>query len=115
MSTRHKYSYQWSANVVNRFVEKYARGSNYLADLLSITNGELRHQLIMTLSSGNSLKWESLKRLIIHNEGNLTNENKAYSPEIKRELYKRLVSMSIDEQLDDIPPNFGLDRSHFQT
>lgn len=109
MSTLLKYPYRWGVGPVNKLVEKYPRGTYYLAILLDIAPGELRHLLVLLICSGNSLKWEGVKRLIKYNETNSIDELKAYSPEVKKELYKRLVALCIDDVLDDAWQLYGLD------
>ena len=113
MSTLLKYPYKWGVGIVNALVEKYARGTYYLSRLLDIAPGELRHYLVLLLCSGNSVKWESVKRLIIYNQGNNPSELDAYSPGIRKELYRRLVAMATDDVLDDAWQLKGLDNTMF--
>ena len=113
MSTKLQYSYKWGCTVVNNFVEKYARGTDYLCKLLYIPHTEIRHLLVLLLCSGNSVKWEAIKRLIIYNQGNDTAELDAYDEKTRKLLYKRLVQICTDDVLDDAWLLKGLDNSNF--
>jgi len=66
MSTKPKliYPYSWGRNIVNTFVEKYPRGTWNLAKLTAISPGEVRHQLIILVCTGNELKFGAMKRVI---------------------------------------------------
>lgn len=109
MSTTLKYPYRWGVKPVNKLVESYPRGTKYLAFLLGIPLKDMRHLLVLLICSGNSVKWEGVKRLIKYNETNSTDELKAYSRETRKILYKRLVSLCIDDYLDDAWQLYGLD------
>ena len=109
MSTTLQYPYRWGKTIVQKLVESYPRGTDYLAELLCIARKDMLHLLNLLLCSGNSVKWEGIKRLIKYNETNSTDELKAYTPEIRRQLYKRLVSLCIDDYLDDAWQLYGID------
>lgn len=111
MSTKLKYPYHWGTRIVNALVEKYARGTYYLAKLVNIPPGQLRHYLVLLLCSGNSVKWEAIKRLIIYNQGNSTEELSKYSIEDRKELYRRLVVICTDDVLDNAWMLEGLDNT----
>ena len=99
MSTDFKYPYRYGADVVNEFVEKYARGANYLSDLLGISPGELRHYLTICFCRGVSFKWERIKALIKMNEYESRQSLKKYTDSQKIQLYKRLLWVAEDEVL----------------
>ncbi|MBA7550015.1 hypothetical protein ES705_42520 [subsurface metagenome] len=105
MSTTLHYPYHWGKGVVQPFVEKYARGTYYLAKLLGIAPGVLRHYLILILCSGNSLKYEGLKKLIKQNDLYYEDDLSRYSDGERELLYKRLRSMGEDVVLDEIVQN----------
>lgn len=64
MSTHPKYSYDFGQNVVERFTEKYARATYFLADMLEISHEDLCFYLIKLVRSDNQVQWEAMKRVI---------------------------------------------------
>lgn len=100
MSTTLQYPYRWGKKPVNAFVEKYARGTYILAKMLDISPGLVRHGLIMWLCSGNSLRYEALKRVIKGLNDNQWVDYKPLDKATRHELYKRLLWMAEDEALD---------------
>lgn len=59
-----KYSWNFGQTVVERFTEKYPRGSHLLARLVGITYVRLCEILIDAVRSSKQLRWESLKIMI---------------------------------------------------
>lgn len=91
MSTHQlKYPYQWAKVPVNSFVEKYARGTYNLSLLTDYPPGMIRHRLCLCLAKGNSLLWESIKRVIITLEDYHGDDLRHLSDENRRLLYKNL-------------------------
>lgn len=109
MSTNLKYPYQWGKTPVNAFVEKYARGTYYLAHILDISPGDVRHKLILTVCSGRSVQFESVKRVIKTLESYTWDQVKRFSATDKKLLYKYLVWFAQDSVLDENITKKGLD------
>jgi len=109
VSTKLKYPYRWGREPVNAFVEKYPRGTYFLGKLLSINPGEVRHYLVLTICSGNSLKYEAVKRVIKVLEGYSAEDINKLSVEDRKLLYKYLVWFGQDETLDGNFTKRGLD------
>lgn len=100
MSTYLKYQYNWAKNVVNTFVEKYARGSYNLARMMDCPAGELRHFLCMMIATGNSLKWQIVKKIIKSLQSDEYADIRHLSPPEQKALYKCLAVLATDDQLD---------------
>lgn len=100
MSTHLKYPYRWGAQHVQSFIEKYARGTYFLARLLDISPGEVRHGVVLTLCKGNSIKFESLKRCIKLLEDYSIQDLARFSVKERKLLYKWYVVMCEEDELD---------------
>jgi len=100
LSTQLKYPYRWGKTVVNEFVEKYARGTYFLAQMVNSSPGVIRHALIMTLCRGLSLKFEALKRMIKL----LDSEEKDIYSQLdlpdRKLLYKYYLYLAEDDEID---------------
>lgn len=100
MSSSFKYSYSWSRETVNRFVESYSRGWYNFARILDIPPGELRCKLSEVLASGNSVRWESVKRVIKSLSGYHPDDLKKFSKAESELLYKNLLYLAENDALD---------------
>lgn len=109
-----KYSYSWAKGPVNMFVEKYARGTYFLAKMLGISAGELRHGLVLILASGNSLKFEALKRAIKVFDRDGEYKISHWSDKDKKLLYKWYLKMSIYDEIDSKDDRDILDKAQNQ-
>lgn len=58
------YSYRFARDVVERFMESYSRGCNFVVRLLGIDLVELQTYLIKCVRSPNQTNWEAMKRII---------------------------------------------------
>jgi len=96
-----KYSYTWARDVVNSFVENYARGTYILSRMLHISPGELRNSMVTVLASGNSLKWRALKRSVVYAHGYSQSDIDAIPEKEWKTLYKCLYDLAIYDQLDE--------------
>jgi hypothetical protein len=105
-----KYPYNWGRDIVNEFVEKYARGTYFLARMLDVPAGNVRHGLIVVLCRGNSLQFESLKRLIKQIDRDPPDYIAQLDAQNRKLLYKRYLWMAQDEALDVMTEKKGLDR-----
>lgn len=108
-SHRLRYPYNWARGQVQGFVEKYARGTYFLARLVDLTPGEIRMKLTMTLARGNSLRFESFKRAIKYLEDYSNAEISRFTPEERRLLLKWIVYLSEDDVLDEKSSSEPLD------
>lgn len=115
MSTKLKYPYSWGKEPVNAFVEKYARGTYFLAKLLDTSPGKIRHGLILVICSGNSLQFEAVKRVIKTLEGYSSKDLERIGPKDRKLLYKYLLWFAQDDQLDSDFTKKGIDTSSFRT
>lgn len=59
-----KYSYEWAQNTVQKFTERYARGTYFVAKMLDICHEELCSRLILELRLQNQFEWEASKKVI---------------------------------------------------
>lgn len=96
-----KYPYNWGRDRVQPFVEKYARGTYNLARLVGIAPGLVRHMLIMSLCTGNSLRWEVMKFLIKDLCGDDPAAYRRLSNAERKQLYKYLLYSSENRVLDE--------------
>jgi len=106
---RLQYPYKWCWSEVQKFVEKYARGTYFLGKLLDLPVGEVRHGLTMALALGKSVKFEALKKTIKYLESSTIDEIKRYTPEERKLLYRYYVYLSTDEVLDEKNPANSID------
>lgn len=115
MSTTQKYPYNWGIPIVNAFVEKYARGLHYFCKLVGYAPGEVRHYLVLTVCSGNSIRWEATKLLIKQFNSLDADELKRYTEMERKALYKRLVSMAHDVVLDENNAKITIDSRNLKS
>lgn len=104
-----KYPYRWGRDAVQDFVERYARGTYFLGLLLDISPGEVRHYLILVLCHGRSVQFESVKRVIKTLETYRKEDLTRYSPEDRKRLYKCLLYLAQDDEIDYKTWRDGLD------
>ena len=64
MSPTYKYSYDWAQCVVEAFMEKYARGSYFISQMLYMKHQDLARYLIHNVRLGRQTRWEVTKRVI---------------------------------------------------
>lgn len=95
-----KYPYQWAKNPVNAFIEKYPRGAYFLSQLCGISPGELRHLLVLSLAQGKDLRFESFKRAIKLVSEYDVSDLARFSVAERKLLYKWIVYLSEDIELD---------------
>ena len=100
MSPRLKYSYQFGQETVEAFVEKYARGTYFCAQMLGIDYDALCARLIYQVRCDIQLKWEASKRLIKQCERENFRDYKHQSVENRRKYMKIALSCCVDEELD---------------
>ena len=100
MSHRLKYPYKWAAAQVNSFVEKYGRGTYFLAKLLDCSPGEVRQSLVMWLAKGNSLRFEALKQVIKYMESYTMDDLRRVKVKDRKALYKCYLFIAEDDALD---------------
>lgn len=95
-----KYPYKWGKNVVNRFVESSPRGYYFLARLLDIEPGMLRHWMILILCRGHSVRFEALKRVVKilddYDDAWITR----LSPAEKKDIYTYVKYLAEDDEID---------------
>lgn len=58
------YSYEWGQNVVQAFVERYARGTYFVAKMLDISHEDLCFRLIEEVRLDIQQDWEASKIVI---------------------------------------------------
>lgn len=95
-----KYPYRWGAGIVNGFVEKYARGTFFLARILDVSPGEVRHALVIVLCRGNSIRFESLKRVIKNLDTMESRDIARFSAEERKLLYRYYLYLAQDDAID---------------
>lgn len=110
-----KYPYNWGVGKVQPFVEKYARGTGYLAELLSEDANKVRRALVLVLCGGNSLRFESLKRLIKELDRYEADDFRRFSAKERKLLYRYYLYLAEDGALDDKISQMAVDtaRSNF--
>lgn len=59
-----RYSYQWAQETVQKFTERYARGTYFVANMLGICHEEFCSRLILEIRLANQSEWEASKRVI---------------------------------------------------
>lgn len=104
-----KYPYNWGRTVVQEFIERYGRGSYFLAKLLDITPGEVRHGLIMRLCRGDQIRFEAIKRMIKLLSDYSAEEIKRFSAEERKLLYKYYLYLCENEVLDEKDSSKAID------
>ena len=104
-----KYPYKWGCDKVQPFVEKYARGTGYLAELLGEDAVKVRRALVLVLCRGNSLRFESLKKLIKVLDRYDPGDFRRFSAKERKLLYKYYLYLAEDEALDEKSMRKGLD------
>lgn len=101
MSTnRLKYPYHWGRGIVDSFVEKYSRGTYFLSRLWGKDKSDVRHELVIALCRGNSMKYESLKRVVKVLEQYTKADIDRFSYAEKRMLSNYLEILAQDDELD---------------
>lgn len=105
-----KYPYQWAKTPVNAFVERYPRGTYFLSQLCGLSPGELRHLLVLSLAKGKSLRFESFKRAIRLVEDYSAADLARFSVAERKLLYKWIVYLSEDIELDRKIESEALDK-----
>lgn len=100
MSYKLKYPFRWGRDIVNAFVEKYARGFKNMAMLCGMVPDDLRYDLIICLCIGKNVKFENVKLVIKTLEDYTVNDLKGFSHEDRKLLYKYLVMITQDAALD---------------
>ena len=58
------YSWKWAQPVVQRFVEKYARGTTIMAEIAGIDRRKLIEFMINCVRLDNQVEWIALKKMI---------------------------------------------------
>jgi len=109
VSTKLQYAYRWGVKQVNPFVEKYSRGTDYLAELLEIDRNQIRHLLTLLICSGNSVKWEAVKLLIKRSDREPIEPLSYYSADEKKALYMRLRGICEGDVIYNSSSLFWLD------
>lgn len=105
-----KYPYNWGRTVIQTFVEKYARGTYYLAKLLDISPGEVRHGLIMLLCLNRNLEFESVKRMIKIFQEEGKDIFSKFSVAERATLYEYYKKLCIYDEIDEKDGREALDR-----
>lgn len=100
-SEKLRYPYNWGRTQVQGFVEKYARGTYFLAKIVGCSPGEIRHGLIMTLCRGSSVRFESLKRVIKYLDIEDAGVYDRYTEVEQKLLYKYYLYLAENEYLDE--------------
>ncbi len=59
-----KYSYVWASKVVKDFLERYARGTDFVTRMSGISYKTLHNGMTKSLMSEDQFYWERWKRLI---------------------------------------------------
>ena len=59
-----KYSFKWGQSVVEQFIEKFARGTNFCAGMCGISSKALHLRLIYMVRCRRQIQWEAAKRVI---------------------------------------------------
>lgn len=101
MSTNLKYPYNWGRTIVQEFVEQYARGTYFLAKMCGLSAGDLRMRMTLVLCSGNSVKWESLKRMVLLMSDWDNSDYAKFSPNERRLVLKYYRYLAEDDVLDE--------------
>jgi len=104
MSTPKKplvYPYRWCAKRIEMFVEKYARATYLFGKCIGLSAGEVRHFLTLSMARGNSLQFESFKRAVKVFSDYTVEDIKRYSEKERKLLHKWIVSMCVDDELDE--------------
>lgn len=95
-----KYPYNWGVDKVQPFVEKYARGTGFLAEILSRSATDVRRGLVLVLCRGNSVRFESLKKLIKTLDRYDPSDFRRFSGKERKLLYKYYLFLAEDEAID---------------
>lgn len=109
MSTTLKYPYRWGVDVVQSFLEKYPRGANFLGRLCSVDHQQVKHWLVMGLCRGNSIRYESLKRVIKLLDGSEWEEFARFSEKERKVLIRWIVIVAEEEVFDQKEEAIALD------
>ena len=109
MSSNLKYPYRWCATQVNNFVEKYGRGTYFLAKLLECSPGEVRQSLVMWLAKGNNIRFEALKQVIKYMNTYTADDVRKVKVKDREALYKCYLYIAEDDVLDEKNINSTID------
>jgi len=95
-----KYPYRWGHRVCQTFLESHTRGRKNFATLLEIDYFEVTHKLAIVLCRGKSVKFETLKRCIKILDDYSDETLARFSPKERELLYKWIVYLCTEEELD---------------
>jgi hypothetical protein len=96
-----KYSWDWSTDVVFKFVERYARGTYFLAKMCEIPADQVIYYLTKALSSGNSVKFKAFKCMIKSFDSERFDDYKRLSRTERLNYLKYVKWMAEDAVLDE--------------
>lgn len=101
MSTNLRYSYEFGQEVVERFTEKYARATDFVAKMLGISHEDLCKRMIYQVRSANQLKWEATKRVIKLADREEFASYRRMPVKDRRKYLTYVYENAIDEELDE--------------
>lgn len=104
-----KYPYNWGRIVIQKFVESYPRGWYNFCRLRDIAPGNMRVLVTLALCRGNSVRFESIKRAIKVLEDYDGESLSRFSLKEKRLLYRWIVYLCEEDELDAREAREGLD------
>jgi len=104
-----KYSWEWSADIVQTFTEKFWRGTDLLAKILEIPKKEVIIRATERLASGNSVRFEAIKRLIKALDKEEWEDYRHLELVDRQVLIMRYLWLHEDETLDDFSKQTDLD------
>lgn len=100
MSTHLTYSYRFGQETVEKFTERYARGTEFLCKMSGIRHRALCEYLIRLVRDKNQVQWEAMKRVIKSCQHEVFADF-ARIPVLERRKYLKLVKWNAqDEALD---------------
>lgn len=108
-SPKLKYPYKWGYSVCQTFLERYPRGRRNFATLLDVTVWDVGHKLTIVLCSGKSVKFETLKRAIKILDDYDQVDIARFSANDRKLLYKWLVYLCTEDELDSRTARDALD------
>jgi hypothetical protein len=59
-----KYPYKWGEGIIQDFIERYPRATDFLCKMAEIDVKEFRFVMVKAICNGNQVRFEALKRLI---------------------------------------------------
>jgi len=85
-----RYSHKFGNDVVIKFLEKYARGTNFLIKIAELDRKEFYKYLIKCVRAKNQIHWEAIKYIIKHVDTEDIDDFKSTSLEMRR-IYLKYV------------------------